>query len=774
MKETRKDTEPEVRNAPTRESLRAQRAFERLGEESKAPANSTSTSADKSPYRNKPFDSSYQSMLFGSAGTLAKPAWSDSTHGRMVIRFFTRGIMGAAMFAAAGRYSRLQLSNYNPETFEWSQTADKPLQAIAKVTDVVFGKPISAMARAFTSTKGLSAVEAGIAKDNAAWNAVNFRGTAYLNTIAGRLDSHGRPSTGRSLGAEMVSVSFDFAMMSVGDAVGRNFIQMVDPHIRKTWMINDQGDKAKEGEKSHFSPQKFLKSIGWSAWRIISKNQGEDWAVALPYVYQMRLQRKLLSRAFSNEGSDVKLVLDNSWNGGAFKTNSEGKIFGDYALPGAIDLHTRFVGYNFYTLMFREAYDTIGHKLKNWRDDNYSLNMEPPKDLNPLHLVKDTTRYIAKSFIKANLYMNPAVVPFWIMRVPQSKWRGALINTEAAMGTNAFATTISHDQQVAEAIQEAAAAGKQITEADMLVRQNGQLPIYNYNATRHRLYPGNPGQLMRDGATASDPSLSSMYLHNTKVPNPLYGMRGPNDSRIYETYEKGFSKSFSQTLNPFGQFSHWLGGKAERLAEKLPDGAVKRFIGIDESKILNGIRGPEASTAGGRRAFMRNYVDAGLSYYPYFFSKAELGLRVDDTPTTGGRGKMDNAIYGLIDNVCALNPHKSVASVKEMWRLSTTRERALRMREGNDSHPDPIVPAEVVHGQSHTPVNAAAPAIPATVVQPEGRTKDPVIYPANKGAELSTSEHTEMDAQQDKKWAEAVSGKHLEAQFLPGNSHTRH
>jgi hypothetical protein len=732
-----KDIEPQ---APTRESLRAQRAQERLEETTKTP---DTLSADKSPYRNKPFDSSYQSMLFGSAGTLAKPAWSDTTRGRIGIRMFTRGILGAAMFTIGGRISRQQLANYHPDSFEWANAGEKPLQALAKSFDVVFGKPIAKMARWRVNTAGMSEAEAVIAKANAEWDAVNFRSTTYYNKVAGHLN-RGKPTNGRSLGAEMVSVSFDFAMMSVGDALGRNFIQMIDPNIRKTWIVNDEGKKAKEGEKSHFSPTKFLKSQGWAAWRILSKNQGEDWAAALPYVYQMRAQRRLLSHAFSDDATGVKLVLDNAWNGGAYKVNSAGKITGDHQLAGAIDLHTRFVGYNVYTLMFREGYDALGQKLKKWKNDGFPMDVEMPKDLNPFHAVKDATRYVAKSFIKANLYMNPGVVPFWLMRVPQSKWKSALINSEAGVGSNAIASLFSQDEHIANAWRDSGShLSKKAFEDAMIFKTKGQDTVFNFNTARQRVMPG---------AAKQEPY---MYMGNQKVANPLYGMNGPHDWRIYDGYEKGFATNFSKALNPFGAFSHWLGGKVAKLADALPDGAVKHFIGLNESELA---AGRKVSDALSRETFMRNMTDASLAYTPYFIAKSEFGLRVDDTPSTGGRGPMDKAIYKLIDNVCALNPSQTGASIKEIWHLSTTRERALIMREGNENHPD--VPALA--------------AIPHTKVHAEGRTKHTTLAPVTPTIAAPELDKSTTDTNPDKRWAETVTNKNLEAHFQANASHTRH
>ncbi len=682
--------------------------------------------------RDKHFDGSYQSMLFGSAGTLEKPAWSDSTKGRLAIRMFSRGILGAAMFTIGGRISRVQLLDYDPHTFEWSMAKEKPLQAIAKGFDEVFGKPIGKIARMRVNTKGLTEAEAKLAKANAEWDATMFRTASYYHTSSGKLDHKGRPMNGRSLGAEIVAVSFDFAMMSVGDASGRNFVQMIDPNIRKTWMVNDKGEKAKQGEKAHFSGTKFVQSLGRSAWRIISKNQGEDWAVALPYVYQMRFQRKMLSKLFAEEEKGVKIVFDHAWNGAAYKVNNQGKIVGDYQLAGAIDLHGRFVGYNVLTLMFREGYDTISNHYKQWKENGYGMHLHMPKHIDPIGAATNAVRYGVKSFIKANLYMNPAVVPFWLMRVPQTKWRGALIHSELEGSMNAIATESSLSSRIAK---KAAAIGmapeefKKIT----VIERKGADPIYNFSSAKDRI----------TGGMANQPK--TMFFDDLEVKNPLHALKGPNDPKQYEHFESGFQKTFSQAVNPFGQFCYWLGGKTANLAHELPEGKVKNFIGLPDKLLIahkNGDKSlPLVGTKAGRETFARNFIDASMAYTPYFFAKSEFGLRVDDTPSTGGRGKMDNAIYGLIDNVCALNPHKTGASMKEIWNLSVHRDKVI-MREGSANNPEK--PKTVIHAEG-----IAAPEKLA-----------PTTTPAKEGS--------------DKKWAESVVGKNLAAQFQSSNTQTRH
>jgi len=86
-------------------------------------------------YKSRAPDSSYQNYLFGKAGSDERPAWSDSTGGRAMIRMLSRGVVGAAFFTIGGRMAQRDMQGYNQHM--------KPanlLQGIAKGFDMTFGK----------------------------------------------------------------------------------------------------------------------------------------------------------------------------------------------------------------------------------------------------------------------------------------------------------------------------------------------------------------------------------------------------------------------------------------------------------------------------------------------------------------------------------------------------------------------------------------------------------------------------------------------------------
>ncbi len=574
----------------------------------------TSASNSNEKKNNVHQDSSYQNYLFGSAGSSENPAWSDSVKGRAAIRLISRGIVGAAFFTIGGRMARNQLMGYTPEKWDTS----KPLQWVAKGFDVTLGKGIETAVKIVARTRHTPLEAAQIARE-----AVTFRPSLPVKTNG----INGAMIAGRSYGSDIVQFTFDFAMASIGDAGTRNIIQALDPNVKKSWLVNDNGDPAARGERKHFVFDQWAKSVAKTSWRVFSKNQGEDWAAAIPYAFQMKFQRKFLSNICNKRFAGHDLVFDQGWNGGAYRVNQAGKVVGDYQLVGAIDLHARFVGYNWYTLMFREGYDTVGNAFKKWKDDGFAIHPHLPEHFNPLTSTVDaigqSMRYVTKSFIKANLYMNPAVIPFWLFRVPQSKWRAGTVNPEAV--------------------------------------ESQQLKL----------------------ATIAEPygkAHSSGYEPKTAL----------------DKFETGFSK----LLNPIGEFCYNRGTNVANLSDKL---AAKGWW--PKGRWFNNIsKTPGLNETQSRHHFVREYVDASLSYTPYMFAKAEAGLRVDDRKGDGKPGEMDKAIYRFMDDVSAFKLGAIKGDLKHIWKLGTNFEREVKAREGDDRNAQTIakkhVPVTTVYANS--------------------------------------------------------------------------
>lgn len=326
-------------------------------------------------------------------------AWKDSVKGRALIRAFSRGVMGASAFAVATVYAGKKMGSYHP---------DKPIenwvQGIARFYDVTFGKPI----------KGAVNL---MGKDGDRF--VNsFRPSIYFPSYGGK--------PGRSLGHEVVMVTFDFASMSIGDFWGRKIMHTLDPKKeRPAW-------KRKDGS---IDWDQALKTFGKNWWTAITYSAGEDWAVAVPYVLTMRhVGTPIVNKLIPGYRYD----FDINGVGGGIKINEQGRITGNFTTAGVINLWERFTTYNVGTLIFREAYHWIGSRVNHVWKHHEMPGIVEQDPLNPhrtgLQTVADgatqLANWLTRSTVKAVMYMIPAVPFFWVTRVAQHKFRGPLIHPE--------------------------------------------------------------------------------------------------------------------------------------------------------------------------------------------------------------------------------------------------------------------------------------------------------------------------------------------------------
>ncbi len=591
---------------------------------------SETVSGKKRSYETQDKTSLYESYLFG-AGTYAegskRVSLADTTEGRLKIRLISRGIFGAAAFALGGHYCNLQLKGYTPENFSFTLQSlkSKPLQAIAKAIDATVGKAIHSGVRFFA--KGTEQQREVIAN-----RAVRFRQKSYYHETPGH-------DAGRSYGAEIVNVTFDFACASVGDASARSIIQLFDPALEKPWMNHGKVDL-----------DKGAKAFGQAAWRIFSKNQGEDWAAAFPYVFQMKLQRNMIAKW----APGFKLTSDTQTNSANAIIGKAGNIIGDYQKWGALDLQLRFMGYNWYTLMYREAYDAVAHKFHQWRNNGYTLSM--PEHFNPVSATAETvaqgTRYVVKSLIKSALYMAPSVPFFWVFRVPQSKWRAPLIYDQNSLGENdnAYITRPGHDKIIQ--------------------------PEYNprYGATEYKESTFSLGARVWQGGvhTNGDGGIITQAHygrpHERSVARPITPMGGD------EAYKWKNQKTLSaKLLNPFGWASYKTGSIAVKVADKIAEFAPQ----MDK---------PTFKDAAARERLTRSFVDASWSYTPYFMAKTEFGLRVDDRGVNGdgksGDGKdvlgeMDKTIYQGMDALATFDMKGVYQACQRAGNLLFNSERGV-------------------------------------------------------------------------------------------------
>jgi len=516
-----------------------------------------------------------------------KKTWMEDPKHRLAIRMFSRGILGAAFFVAGGMAAKKWMVGYDASKSFSAQSNKNPLTFIAKLVDTGVGKPIEAAVGA------IAGKEAGIA-------AVHFRPTRY-----GR--EFGREMHGRSLGNEVVNITFDFFCASVGDAWGRDIAGWFDPNVKKSWT----------DEKGHIKIPEAIKSALKSVTRYVTYNGGEDWAVSIPYAYFMKGQRALINRG----SPGFKYDFDRNANGGSFKVNDH-KIVGNYQMEGILDLQNRFTVYNVGTLMYREAYDYIGNKIAGKPDNLYGApDREPHK--NVLGKAGDLLKWVARSAVKGVIIMTPAVPFFWITRSPQTKHRGTFVDPEKGV----LGRADTH---------EAVYANTKLPD--------GSVPL-EYLQYKSEPRPGKTGYydhvLQHPAGTAGE-------FVGGRLAQPHSG-RFPNRNR-FDAYGKAFGIA-DVPLNAVGKANY----QAANLLDK-PAAWADKNMGSFGADIKDHIGVP----GGKLENFTRPMIYAAASYTPYMYAKAEFANLWDN-------GKMDMSAERMIDGAAKLNWGEFKAGAGEVW-----------------------------------------------------------------------------------------------------------
>jgi len=517
----------------------------------------------------------------------APPLWTDDPKKRLAIRTFSRGVLGAAFFTLGGAYATRSMKEYNAAKPLAEIKISEPLHILANLIDKFVGKPIEWTVNAMGGNGA---------------NAIRFRPTNWSRHDA----------WGRSLGDEVVKVTFDFFSASIGDAMGRDIAAMVDPNvlhskdpnIRPKWL----------DDKGHFHPTEAVKSLLKNTWRYLSYNGGEDWAVAIPYVYYMRAQRHMINHFSPGFYADS----DRAGNGAGFKLRTElapggktlnphpfgdqnPKIIGNFNKEGAIDFQGRFTAYNILTLMYREGYNYIANKWKDTPDSLYGAPDKPAEHRGLLGNIGHLAKWCARSVVKGVIVMTPVVPFFWITRVPQSKYKATFIDQDYGH--------LSHFANGKD--------GRRTAVHANFIRGGDVSPNEAFFLSEYR-----PELHTSTGAPFSRRDV------NPRLFEPV--MQG----KQFNPYEKSFGRVDSM-FNAVGKFSNSaarsLDGLAER-ADKRWGSAGKEFLGIPKTY----------------KEISRNYVNAAMSYTPYMYAKAEAAHLWDN-------GKTDLAAERMIDGIAHLN-----------------------------------------------------------------------------------------------------------------------
>jgi len=474
-----------------------------------------------------------------------KRQWKDSVAGRGAIRLFSRGALGAAAFTWGTYYAGAKMRRYNPHA-----SPKNFVQGIAKAYDIVFGTPI----------KGLV-------------NALGHDGEKFLTfrpTLDGWSGYSGK--MGRSLGHEVVGVTFDFASMSVGDFWGRKIADTLDPNVKKDW-VNENGG---------INYTKAATRFGYNWWTALTYAAGEDWAVGVPYVLTMRhIGTPLINKAFPGYAMD----FDRNGAGGSLLVNDHGRIRSNFTTAGVFNLWERFTTYNIGTLLFRETYTWTANRLKHiWEHGERAplvpFNPDNPDRTMPEAVVdgaKDLGLWASRNAVKATMYMLPAVPFFWLSRVPQHKYRGYFIHPEKGIlkymsGTEEMALRV-HTQQLD--------------------------PHFT---------PKTPVFFSNTHEAAANPFASGSFDPHAKTYGLLDWLLAPIGR---------LSDRLRRKSHPFGR---WL-DKHPDIAYDLA-GLELDVSPLGRKKLLSG------------RAVANTYVNAAVAYAPYFWAKSDLFAHAWDSGRT--------------------------------------------------------------------------------------------------------------------------------------------
>jgi hypothetical protein len=497
----------------------------------------------------------------------AKP-WAATTEGRIAINLFSRAFMGAAFYVLAGAQQDKALKGYTANHGFSSQ--DNLFKKTAWVIDNSLGKLISAQ---FGE------------------EAVTFRGK-------------------RSLGHEMIAVSWDFFAMSVGNGIGQKIASVIDPNVEKPWLKN-----------GHFDVKEFGIDMAKTAWTLVTYKGGEDLAVALPYVYYMKMERSLLDRISPGFAKD----FDKGKNGGSLKLDENYNVVGSYALEGALNFTGRFSFYNFLTHIYRDAYNEIGKSLKEWKDSGFKLPELPKSPDEALHGAVDgmgnALKYAVRTGIKTYTYMIPACLFFSPTRAAQGKDAGEDIvlrnvtngDNEQVLRVKAITIQFGDDRTIKESFKQKYSS---YLEKRLVYDQRYTADYADPTA----YYEANPqGKWMTALGRVTDKVMAPLGLANYRMNQMLVGGLIAGASLF------GFDAASEEGKKKAGTYLGYGDANIEYQYNRSDDGSWS-----------NGLR---------------RFGNASAAYYPYMLAKAEFSARLD-TP------QMDEAINHMIDGVTHLDMGK--------------------------------------------------------------------------------------------------------------------
>jgi hypothetical protein len=579
--------------------------------------------------------------------------WWQSRTGRISTRLFSRGVAGSFMYAIASIVAEQALRNYDPS----KSVGDIDQYGAAGTSGNGFiHRFVRLLARAFDHTLGtaIHATVKGLSgSEETAKNWITFRETA-------RFGKEGH--FGRSLGHEIVDVAFNFSAASIGDAMGRNFAQLIDPHKEISWL---KGGK--------FDARKCLMAQGQALWKVMSYNQGEDWAVTPIYVYMMKAQRHLIDRLPGCQG--FKYVFDQG-NSDAYRVNKEGQVTGTYYMQNMLDYQLRFTHYNVLTLMYREMYNSVGDQINRWTKTGKIELPKAPSSVgeaatNLLKGVSDFVSYTARSFIKGHILMAFTVPFFWMIRIPQARHRALAVNPEMGpimlsgdVTKKGIPVALKPDFRVDFQTDPGNGAPQRFTDGNVLTTYTpgaGAGGDGIFTPTQVKL----PLQFHKENAP--NPNLKNPFaVHDTQSNNAHSSMSWFNPYTMTPVMAPGH-----QLNNGIAQkFSNLIGKLSYDGSNQIADKLLYLRSTAVGNRALTGyddVANLPSSAADVNRTLKEAttyHVNSAIAYTPYFAAKTEFAETWDKRET-------DDAIDRLVQGAVRLNGKELIGGMRDTWKAIT-------------------------------------------------------------------------------------------------------
>ena len=573
----------------------------------------------------------------GDIEAYERKPWNETARGRLAIRMASRGILGAAFYAFAQVKGGRDMEGYDPShswaeiwTGEHNEGHRKWLQLLAKSFDSTIGNAVKGAVKFITGDE-VKAAESVLFRPTRFYGLEN-PGITAAKTFT--LTKSGKHIWGRSLGAEIVGVTYDFAAMSIGDGFAREYlIPLFDPAIEKSWLKKDVSHDAsgKEVIKHHLDFSEAGKSFAKATWRLLTYNAGEDWFAGPIYAYYMKWQRNLIDKHSPGFGFDS----DRALNGGSFKVNSEGKITGNYNAEGMLDLMGRFSFYNYLTLMYREGYNKVGSLITNYWDTGKFPEHKSPESIADIiggafSGAYEGGRYMVKSFFKAYTYMIPASFVFASIRTSQSKDIGLAIHQETKANgdlTSQGPLYFMHKNKLGQEYPSYLQANGSLHGTGKKVEETFEPDINNLP---QKVFRG-----IRKNRSVADPA---------EVPNPFSFKRDESGDLDKFGYFDQNTRKMDYATNLIGKASHTYGDFYKAITKKI----VSTWHGNpSDSQFESNPRMQRAYESA--KSYTRRFSKASLAYTPYFFMKTDVLSRAWDNE------RVDLGLNRTIDGATSFN-----------------------------------------------------------------------------------------------------------------------